>query len=634
MANRRNKGSKKGSGSRKSTLATAEIKLKRDNDKAVQDLLKSFGYKNFDKSKTTFDDANSYTVKSDQDGNKKFVNTGTNGGNSKWPLAAHIILSLGAERIDVKKQANEKDAPLLSTLKSLFEKNNRKETFLYQPTEACEFENLKYRKFRVCIDENKDCKIEQVGEEDLLKNLITRFNEASSVDIESLITKKKDVSSVRPEQIIYFGAPGTGKSYKVNQQVNRKGLLEKEFYDYLHTDAPIDAKSADDYCSYCKTFENKAPVSFFDYVDPLSLADWKEKYKDVWDTKYWGPVLTCYIQFLKKRSSTRIFRTTFHPDYDYCQFVGAYKPKKREKSDEITYEFVPQVFAKAYVSAWRFYLSGNNEPVFLIIEEINRGNCAQIFGDIFQLLDRNEKGFSQYSIECDSDLYEWLKKEFVLKDDVFWKKIKLPPNLHILATMNTSDQSLFPMDSAFKRRFDWEYVPINYEHSKAHFAIEVGGKKYDWLDFLKKINDNIDDVTKSEDKKLGEFFIKPKAGKTISFEDFRSKVLFYLWDSIYKDEEGSSVAEEVFHFKIDGNEKNKMTFQKLFEKKDGVEKGIEYVNMIMGKLKIEDWKDDQNNVGDSAIKLELPTEKEGADISAEETQILTEQIESEQSEKT
>ena len=165
----------------------------------------------------------------------------------------------------------------------------------------------------------------------------------------------------------------------------------------------------------------------------------------------------------KKRTGLRdhgnpVIRTTFHPDYDYAQFVGAYKPKK--ESGVITYSFVPQVFAKAYATAWKSYLSANKADVFLVIEEINRGNCAQIFGDIFQLLDRDSDGFSQYSIDADCDFATWLKEDSILKtvwNDYETKvgdgKLKLPPNLNILATMNTSDQSLFPMDSAFKRRF-------------------------------------------------------------------------------------------------------------------------------------------------------------------------------------
>ena len=308
----------------------------------------------------------------------------------------------------------------------------------------------------------------------------------------------------------------------------------------------------------------------------------------------------------------QVFRTTFHPDYDYAQFVGAYKPKK--EGNAITYSFVPQVFAKAYATAWKLYLqrdsrlrgnddkngendSGKDIQVYLVIEEINRGNCAQIFGDIFQLLDRDSEGFSQYSIDADCDFAEWLKEDSILK--TIWSeyetkvgdgKLKLPPNLNILATMNTSDQSLFPMDSAFKRRFDWEYVPIKYAKDSDYgddwkadeFKIVIGDSMYMWLDFLKKVNADIYDATQSEDKQMGEFFIKPKSDDLkIAFNEFRSKVLFYLWDSVYKDE---TERQSVFHFSYgEGDEKiNSVTFQSLFGKDA---EGI--VNKIMENLKVE-----------------------------------------------
>lgn len=284
----------------------------------------------------------------------------------------------------------------------------------------------------------------------------------------------------------------------------------------------------------------------------------------------------------------QVFRTTFHPDYDYAQFVGAYKPKK--EGEKITYSFVPQVFAKAYAAAWKQYFAAGNvstvdNQVYLVIEEINRGNCAQIFGDIFQLLDRDSEGFSQYSIDADCDFAEWLKENGIGDG-----KLKLPPNLNILATMNTSDQSLFPMDSAFKRRFDWEYVPIKYakdsdcgeDWNADKFAIDVSGSTYMWLDFLKKVNVDIDETTHSEDKQMGEFFIKPKRDDLkISFDEFRSKVLFYLWDSVYKDE---TERQAVFHFPYgDGDGKiNSVTFQSLFGKDAEA-----IVNKIMENLKVE-----------------------------------------------
>lgn len=274
-----------------------------------------------------------------------------------------------------------------------------------------------------------------------------------------------------------------------------------------------------------------------------------------------------------------VIRTTFHPDTDYSTFVGAYKPTtksvpvttvigtnavpvklngKEMMEDKIVYEYVSQAFLQAYVAAWRKYcdVQEGEEPVdeFLVIEEINRGNCAQIFGDLFQLLDRGDEGFSEYPIKADSDMKKLLEHEFkgleiknkdsinalfkggkdivaeVLAGDV----LLLPNNLYIWATMNTSDQSLFPIDSAFKRRWDWNYVPISDAGKK--WMIEVNGAQYDWWKFLEAINDKVYHATYSEDKKLGYFFCKANDG-VISADKFVSKVIFYLWNDVFKDSE-------------------------------------------------------------------------------------------------
>lgn len=250
-------------------------------------------------------------------------------------------------------------------------------------------------------------------------------------------------------------------------------------------------------------------------------------------------------------------RTTFHPDSDYSTFVGAYKPTTidvpmRDVSGhiiveggnqviekKIIYTFVPQAFLKAYVAAW----SNLNAPFFLIIEEINRGNCAQIFGDLFQLLDRNSEGISDYPVTSDDDIRRHLNSKFSALDDtqranipdeiLSGEKMLLPQNFHIWATMNTSDQSLFPIDSAFKRRWDWKYTPI--ANGNKDWKITADGKEYDWWQFLEKINAQIDDTTHSEDKKLGYYFCKPINNQTIDAETFVSKVVFYLWNDVFKD---------------------------------------------------------------------------------------------------
>lgn len=251
-----------------------------------------------------------------------------------------------------------------------------------------------------------------------------------------------------------------------------------------------------------------------------------------------------------------VFRTTFHPDSDYSTFVGAYKPTTTKRAvrnvagdivrdtnkedvyeDCITYSFIPQAFLQAYVAAW----NNPDDKVFLVIEEINRGNCAQIFGDLFQLLDRDDEGTSEYPIMADKDIAKYLNGNdeegqpvLTNTDGIKNGKLRLPKNLYIWATMNTSDQSLFPIDSAFKRRWDWKYIPI--ADAKKNYVIEIDNDQYDWWSFLEAINAIIESATHSEDKKLGYFFAKAKDG-TITADTFVGKVIFYLWNDVFKDNE-------------------------------------------------------------------------------------------------
>ncbi len=230
------------------------------------------------------------------------------------------------------------------------------------------------------------------------------------------------------------------------------------------------------------------------------------------------------------------------------------------EEDRIIYEFVEQAFLQAYINAWKFYAQTDEkepEKQYLIIEEINRGNCAQIFGDLFQLLDRNKVGFSEYPIKADNDMKKHLAKAFDGlniankdainqyfggKDEVSkvfaGDELLLPNNLYIWATMNTSDQSLFPIDSAFKRRWDWRYLPICKGHDKngkeMNWAIAAENNLYDWWSFINKINNQIGEVTSSEDKKLGFFFCQANS-EQISAEVFVNKVIFYLWNDVFKD---------------------------------------------------------------------------------------------------
>lgn len=278
----------------------------------------------------------------------------------------------------------------------------------------------------------------------------------------------------------------------------------------------------------------------------------------------------------------RVVRTTFHPDSDYATFVGAYKPttesvQRYDITNEpiirngvpvmeqvITYNFVEQAFLKAYIEAWK----DREKPEFLVIEEINRGNCAQIFGDLFQLLDRGDNGYSEYAIRADTDLQKHLCKAFEEVEIEDYPNIKsgtellLPNNLYIRATMNTSDQSLFPIDSAFKRRWDWKYVPIakgNNNGTELNWKIEIDGNQYDWWTFVKTINKHVFDTTNSEDKQLGFFFCKAK-NNIISAETFVCKVIFYLWNDVFKD---FGFEDKIFEDKED-SVNPKLSFDKFY----------------------------------------------------------------------
>ena len=261
-----------------------------------------------------------------------------------------------------------------------------------------------------------------------------------------------------------------------------------------------------------------------------------------------------------KKAKDRYFRTTFHPDTDYASFVGSYKPIM--KDELICYEYVPQVFTLAYIAAW----NDLDNEYFLDIEEINRGNCAQIFGDLFQLLDRNKKGYSEFPIQADSDLANYLlyakdkdgNDILSNKEGIEDKKLCLPPNLSIVATMNTSDQSLFPMDSAFKRRWDWEFVPSTF-NEKDNFSITIGNKVYKWHTFLKEANARIKQATDSEDKQMGSYFVKTDMDE----EKFKSKVMYYLWSEICKEE--YKTQNNFFRYIDQENNEQEFTFNELYD---------------------------------------------------------------------
>ena len=380
---------------------------------------------------------------------------------------------------------------------------------------------------------------------------------------------------------------------------------------------------------------NVQEAYFDDKEDGLEELDKKTAKPTLQQIYYGAPGTGKSYKINEITKSTKNFtRTTFHPDSDYSTFVGCYKPTMEptgtivggKEQTKISYSYVAQAFLQAYTAAWK----NTNEPYYLIIEEINRGNCAQIFGDLFQLLDRDENGMSSYGITPDKDIANYLRKEFA-KSEIENTDIKngntmmLPSNLYILATMNTSDQSLFPIDSAFKRRWDWEYVPIE-DAGKKHY-IKVGNKKYDWWTFIDTINNSIDHITGSEDKKMGYWFVKPQNNdREITAKQFVGKVLFYLWNDVYKDY--FDMSQCIFKIKNEDGTDEKKPFTYFFGSE--ADKRIQAF-MLYNKIPFisaddnvddENDDDDEDEDGDNKsenVKSHLTIKFTNGDIVAENT---------------
>lgn len=362
---------------------------------------------------------------------------------------------------------------------------------------------------------------------------------------------KVDVLS---RQQIFYGAPGTGKSHKIKDDTDVKVADEKNlvFRTTFHPDS--------DYSTFVGCYKPTTSKSGIRGKQPIldydSLVD---KFKEYLNVPNVNITKACTLfgfdyhdSIIRIQENGRkvmdLVNDAYKSNTSYDSVVrggmACYEQNPiQENGSKITYEFVPQAFTNAYVKAWN-----TNENVYLIIEEINRGNCAQIFGDLFQLLDR-KNGVSEYPVEADTDLQNYLQKALAdttrtdIPDEVkSGKKLMLPSNLYIWATMNTSDQSLFPIDSAFKRRWEWKYIKIKEgkdEHGnkldwKVDVKMDESGTLLSWWDFIKKINEIIASMTSSADKQLGYFFCCAK-DSVIDEETFVSKVIFYLWNDVFKD---------------------------------------------------------------------------------------------------
>ena len=262
----------------------------------------------------------------------------------------------------------------------------------------------------------------------------------------------------------------------------------------------------------------------------------------------------------KEYFGNRYIRVTFHPNYSYSHFVGTYKPVPEKFEDdegnekeEITYKYVPGPFMKAFVES----VNNLDEPFLLLIEEINRANVAAVFGDVFQLLDRKD-GESEYEIQTSNDMKDYLDGK--IDDENFdTERIRIPSNMYIWATMNSADQGVFPMDTAFKRRWDFTYIGINgNDNEMKDIFVKVGEdeKEICWNDLRIAINNKLSNKCHiNEDKLLGPYFLSKdllKSEKVVIKEEgvskerlfvknnnkfidaFKNKVLMYLYEDVAK----------------------------------------------------------------------------------------------------
>lgn len=397
-----------------------------------------------------------------------------------------------------------------------------------------------------------DCVVLRESDGLLLKPLVGDFFYLpSSTQTKIDISTDSEINSIPlaiPRNRIIFGAPGTGKSKKLSADFEKYFLtclnssdLHKQLYDEIHSQ-PIDADQAEwitalgiRYATYIteKYINPKKQNELIDDFDLLNNGEQTTKKKEqlvqgakaAYRLRLNDKLLCC---------KTRGERVTFHPNYSYAQFVGTYKPVQ-DSADEnqIKYEYIPGPFMRIYIAAKQ----NPSQNFLLLIEEINRANVAAVFGDVFQLLDRDENGNSEYPVAASEDIKKYLAKNGIYEDE-----LKIPSNMYIWATMNSADQGVFPMDTAFKRRWEFEYIGIDENEDKVKgYEIPISAtKKVNWNDLRKAINNKLITLGINEDKLLGPFFLSKTVldsalDKGMDFVKlFESKVLMYLFEDAAK----------------------------------------------------------------------------------------------------
>ena len=434
-----------------------------------------------------------------------------------------------------------------------------------------------------------------------------------------------------PRNRILFGAPGTGKSFSVNR--DRKKLLgEENETDYERVTFHPDYSYANFVGTYkpVMVFNKKASLDQ-DTDDVISVLNDKgksaqEKY-DLLFERFKSEGLT-RLPLLLGLYTDEPFKTRKQDGSDaagdniversHGKAIRKYVNliRGQETTGDIAYEYVPGPFMRVYVNALKSARTGKPKPHLLIIEEINRANVAAVFGDVFQLLDRGEDETSEYPIQASEDMKGYLAKELGGEPDDY-SKIRIPDNLFIWATMNSADQGVFPMDTAFKRRWDFTYLGIDDSDKDIRGKfVTVGSKekqRIEWNELRKAINEFLADEKINEDKQLGPYFIARNivipadGGSEINSESFcdvfKHKVLMYLFDDAAKQKRGKL---------FQGSAKGQTRYSKICEAFD--EQGIGIFNAdIQRRVKIQYLMINAHEVDENGmVKTEADTESEGA----------------------
>ena len=260
----------------------------------------------------------------------------------------------------------------------------------------------------------------------------------------------------------------------------------------------------------------------------------------------------CYPN-IENKENPFVFKTTIYSDYSYYNFIGNIMPISKE--GEIGYAFKAGIFSQALAMAFKY----PQKEIFLIIEEMSRGDVASIFGDIFQLLDRDENGYSEYSINNDLISHYFYDENIDIGNKIF-----LPRNFHIIGTVNTSDQNVNVIDTAFKRRFEFVFVNVSPIETDSKtfvnsFVFKLASKEFEWNKLYITLNELITIKLKlNEDKQIGQFFIKFNNYKSDDhkFAAIQNKLLHYLWEDVQR----AAISDDYSIFK----EKYK-TFSSLYK---------------------------------------------------------------------